>query len=164
MGQEGSYIITDPEEQSLGLPKGKYDFPIVIGAKLYHDDGSLRYDTNNSIGLWGDIIQVYVCGGCCIVVSTKKARSNGQPWPYVKVEPRKYRFRVLNGAVSRSKDKVVEIRLYAPVTYTPSFPSFLSGRPSRKWQVHSRYQEVSEIRCHWSGRRYVPVTCLNRPR
>jgi hypothetical protein len=71
MGQEGSYIITDPEEQSLGLPKGKYDFPIVIGAKLYHDDGSLRYDTNNSIGLWGDIIQVYVCGGCCIVVSTK---------------------------------------------------------------------------------------------
>jgi FtsP/CotA-like multicopper oxidase with cupredoxin domain len=28
---------------------------------------------------------------------------NGQPWPQLQVEPRKYRFRVLNGAVSRSR-------------------------------------------------------------
>lgn len=28
---------------------------------------------------------------------------NGQPWPYMVVEPRKYRFRLLNGAVSRSR-------------------------------------------------------------
>ncbi|THW20512.1 oxidase cueO precursor [Aureobasidium pullulans] len=28
--------------------------------------------------------------------------SNGQPWPFLKVEPRKYRFRVLNTGISRS--------------------------------------------------------------
>jgi bilirubin oxidase len=27
---------------------------------------------------------------------------NGQPWPFLKVEPRKYRFRVLNTGISRS--------------------------------------------------------------
>lgn len=28
--------------------------------------------------------------------------SNGQPWPFFKVEPRKYRFSVLNTGISRS--------------------------------------------------------------
>lgn len=27
---------------------------------------------------------------------------NGQPWPFLNVEPRKYRFRFLNAAISRS--------------------------------------------------------------
>lgn len=35
--------------------------------------------------MWGDVIHV-----------------NGQPWPFLDVEPRKYRFRFLNSAVSRS--------------------------------------------------------------
>jgi FtsP/CotA-like multicopper oxidase with cupredoxin domain len=35
--------------------------------------------------LWGDVIHV-----------------NGQPWPFLNVEPRKYRFRFLNAAISRS--------------------------------------------------------------
>lgn len=35
--------------------------------------------------MYGDVIEV-----------------NGQPWPYLDVEPRKYRFRILNTAVSRT--------------------------------------------------------------
>ncbi|KAF1962331.1 bilirubin oxidase [Byssothecium circinans] len=84
-GQEGGYIITDPQEQALGLPKGKYDVPLTIVAKSYNSDGSLKFDTNTGAGVWGDIIQV-----------------NGQPWPYFNVEPRKYRLRLLDGAVSRT--------------------------------------------------------------
>ncbi|KAF2014792.1 bilirubin oxidase, partial [Aaosphaeria arxii CBS 175.79] len=84
-GQEGLYLIHDPEEQALALPSGNYDLPLSISAKTYNSDGSLWYNTNNNIGLWGDVIQI-----------------NGQPWPYVPVEPRKYRLRILNGAVSRT--------------------------------------------------------------
>ncbi|KAF2470226.1 uncharacterized protein BDR25DRAFT_226954 [Lindgomyces ingoldianus] len=84
-GQQGFYIITDVEEQGLGLPSGEYDVTIAIDAKVYNPDGSLRFDTNDNVGLWGDIIH-----------------ANGQPWPYLSVEPRKYRLRLLNGAISRT--------------------------------------------------------------
>jgi bilirubin oxidase len=57
-GQQGGYIITDPEEQALNLPNGNYDIPLAIAAKAYNADGSLKWDTNGKAGLWGDIIQV----------------------------------------------------------------------------------------------------------
>ncbi|KAH7068185.1 bilirubin oxidase [Paraphoma chrysanthemicola] len=85
MGQDGFYLLTDNEEQALNLPTGIYDVPLSISAKQYSSDGSLVYDTNGGNGIFGDVIQV-----------------NGQPWPFLRVEPRKYRFRLLNGAVSRS--------------------------------------------------------------
>lgn len=40
---------------------------------------------NEDQSAWGDVIHV-----------------NGEPWPFLNVEPRKYRFRFLNAAVSRS--------------------------------------------------------------
>lgn len=52
------YIITDPQEQALKLPKGDYDVPLAIAAKHYHDDGQLWYTTGHNNGLWGDIIEV----------------------------------------------------------------------------------------------------------
>ncbi|KAK7185153.1 hypothetical protein DPSP01_000731 [Paraphaeosphaeria sporulosa] len=86
-GEEGYYILTDPEEQALGLPSGQYDVTLAIAAKIYRSDGSLYYDSNHDAGLWGDVILV-----------------NEQPWPYFNVEARPYRFRLLNGAVSRTFD------------------------------------------------------------
>lgn len=59
-GQEGFYIITDSEEQSLGLPKGNYDVSLSLTAKVYDQDGQLVYGNNNHAGVWGDVIQVYV--------------------------------------------------------------------------------------------------------
>ena len=58
-GQAGFYIITDAEEQSLGLPSGDYDVTLALSSKTYNWDGSLSFDTNNNAGLWGDIIHVY---------------------------------------------------------------------------------------------------------
>lgn len=87
MGLYGFYLLTDEEEQALGLPAGDYDIPLALSAKQYAADGSLFFDTHNNTGLWGDVIHV-----------------NGQPWPYMNVEPRKYRFRILDGSVSRSYD------------------------------------------------------------
>jgi len=87
MGLVGFYLLSDGEEQALDLPRDNHDIAMVITSKQYGPDGELVYNTNGNTGLWGDIIQV-----------------NGQPWPYLEVEPRKYRFRLLNGAVSRTFD------------------------------------------------------------
>lgn len=88
MGQAGFYIMHDDEEQAIeGLPQGDYDIPIALTAKRYNPDGTLWSPEKNGEdkNLFGDVIHV-----------------NGQPWPYFKVEPRKYRLRFLNAAISRS--------------------------------------------------------------
>ena len=84
-GQAGAYIIFDPEEDPLGLPMGDYDIPIVITDKSYKADGDLISPAGETEGFLGDIIQV-----------------NEQPWPYLNVEPRKYRFRLYNLGLSRA--------------------------------------------------------------
>lgn len=85
MGLVGMYIVQDPAEDTLRLPKGKYDVPLIIQDKLFASDGSLVYNDDNHYGLMGDIILV-----------------NGAPFPKMEVSRRKYRFRVLNASTSRS--------------------------------------------------------------
>src|SRR6201996_9645390 len=85
-GLAGFYIIEDPElEAQLGLPQGKYDVPLALGAKQYTSTGDLTQVADETESVYGDVVEV-----------------NGQPWPFLSVEPRKYRFRILNTALSRS--------------------------------------------------------------
>ncbi len=87
MGQAGMYLIHDPEEDALSLPSGYgiYDIPLILAARQYHANGTLVSTVGEAISLWGDVIH-----------------GNGQPWPFLNVEPRKYRLRFLNAAVSRT--------------------------------------------------------------
>jgi bilirubin oxidase len=88
MGQAGFYIMHDDEEEAIaGLPQGNYDIPMALTSKRYNKDGTLWSPEKNGEdkNLFGDVVHV-----------------NGQPWPYLKVEPRKYRLRFLNAAISRS--------------------------------------------------------------
>lgn len=85
-GQAGMYILTDPdEEERLGLPDKEYEIPIVLQAKQYKANGDLFTPEAERVSLYGDVIHV-----------------NGQPWPFLQVEPRKYRFRCLDASISRS--------------------------------------------------------------
>ena len=85
MGLAAMYILHDEAEQSLGLPRGAYDVPLILKDAMFGTDGSLIYDDHSESGLYGDVNLV-----------------NGVPWPVMKVERRKYRFRVLNACISRS--------------------------------------------------------------
>ena len=87
MGLEGLYEITDSQEQALHLPSGAYDVPLVLQDRRFNGDGSLAYSPTSSDvrdGFLGDTFFV-----------------NGAAQPYFKVEPRKYRFRILNGSNAR---------------------------------------------------------------
>src|SRR4051794_39272462 len=85
MGLAGMYQLFDPLEQSLKIPHGEYDIPLIVSDKMFNSDGSLLFSTNDDKGFYGDVITV-----------------NGTPWPVMKVARRKYRFRILNASVSRS--------------------------------------------------------------
>ena len=85
MGLAGMYIMHDSAERALNLPRGAYDVPLILKDAMFHRTGRLLADTNSDSGIYGDVIMV-----------------NGVPWPFMQVERRKYRFRVLNACISRS--------------------------------------------------------------
>jgi bilirubin oxidase len=86
-GQAGVYIIYDPSEDNLNLPNYKYDIPLAISDKTYTSSGDLADPTGNLMNFFGDLIHV-----------------NDQPWPYLAVEPRKYRLRMIDISLSRAYD------------------------------------------------------------
>ena len=43
MGLAGFYLIEDKHEQSLPLPRGRFDVPLVLQNRLIAEDGSLMY-------------------------------------------------------------------------------------------------------------------------
>jgi spore coat protein A len=83
-GLAGFYIVEDDEEQSLPLPRGPFDVPLLIQDRAFNADGSFAYNTARHMGFEGDVMLV-----------------NGVPWPKMEVSTRKYRFRLLNGSNAR---------------------------------------------------------------
>jgi FtsP/CotA-like multicopper oxidase with cupredoxin domain len=90
-GLEGFYLLFDDLDcddetnpNGLRLPSGKYDIPLMFNDKVFGADGNLAYDFFSLDGILGDKM--------CV---------NGKIQPYLDVERRKYRFRLLNGGPSR---------------------------------------------------------------
>ncbi|MDX6723373.1 MAG: hypothetical protein QOD73_1777 [Solirubrobacteraceae bacterium] len=91
MGLAGLYLMHDELEESLDIPHGVYDVPLVLKDAMFEKSGALIFDDHGQSSLFGDVILV-----------------NGVPWPTMKVERRKYRFRVLNACISRSFDLTLD--------------------------------------------------------
>ena len=83
-GLAAHYHIHDEEERAL-LPQGEFDVALTVDDAQFAADGRLMFDHRENSGVWGDVIMM-----------------NGAPWPVMRVEPRIYRFRLLNICVSRS--------------------------------------------------------------
>ena len=96
-GLAGIYLIRDEQDtgedgQPARLPAGPYELPLVLQDKTFNPDGSMFYPTE---GVTADHPQwVPEFFGDVAVV-------NAKIWPYVDVEPRRYRFRIVNGSQSR---------------------------------------------------------------
>jgi spore coat protein A len=95
-GLSGFYLIRDGHEQSLNLPNGQYEIPLVIQDRSFNPDGSLYYpptpDPNDPKLPSPSIVPPFDADTILV---------NGKVWPYLEVEPRKYRFRFLNASNSR---------------------------------------------------------------
>jgi spore coat protein A len=99
-GLAGFYLLRNDHERNLNLPDGEYEIPLVLQDRSFNEDGSLFYPTTVSDEQGGTddthpdpsiVPQFY--GDTSVV--------NGKAWPRLSVEPRSYRFRLLNGANSR---------------------------------------------------------------
>jgi FtsP/CotA-like multicopper oxidase with cupredoxin domain len=84
-GLLGMYTIRSQAEADLNLPSDEYDIPLLLQDKTFNSDGSLWYPDN---------FTPMFAGNTAVV--------NGAVWPYVEVEPRRYRFRLVNGANHRT--------------------------------------------------------------
>lgn len=111
-GLAGFYLLRDDNEDQLvddgALPGGDYEIEIVIQDRMFTNDGYLYYPSRLD-EFYGEeeLEEIYEeepypaepsvlpeFFGDTILV-------NGKAWPHLEVEPRKYRFRLLNGADSR---------------------------------------------------------------
>jgi spore coat protein A, manganese oxidase len=90
-GLAGFYLIRDPEEDKFNLPSGPYEIPLMIQDRSFSADGSLLYPPapNGTHPVW---MQEFFGNAICV---------NGKATPFLEVEPRKYRFRMVNGSNSR---------------------------------------------------------------
>ena len=78
-GLFGHFLIRDAFEDSLRLPAGPYEIPLCIYDRLFQVNGQLQYPR-----VWTDDYT-----GNAVLL-------NGKLFPFLAVEPRPYRFRLLN--------------------------------------------------------------------
>jgi spore coat protein A len=97
-GLAGFYLIRDFLEKRLNLPEDSYEIPIMIQDKSFNEDGSLFYPDNATPPVDNPVPSTpsFFFGNTIVV--------NGKIWPYLEVEPRKYRFRILNASNIRAYD------------------------------------------------------------
>ncbi len=95
-GLAGFYLIRDYLEERLNLPRGDFEIPIMIQDKSFNEDGSLFYPDNATPPVDNPVPSTpsFFFGNTVVV--------NGKLWPYLEVEPRKYRFRILNASNLRA--------------------------------------------------------------
>jgi len=117
-GPAGFYLIRGgSDDLASGLPARAYEIPLVIQDKSFNKDGSLFYPADRAFfeGLKPSQLQIPFIpfytqqpdeqsdispiwnpeffGNTTVV--------NGRTWPYLNVQQRRYRFRILNGSDSR---------------------------------------------------------------
>jgi spore coat protein A len=94
-GLSGFFFLRDDEERAMELPSGDYEVPLLLQDRTLDEEGQLVYSPTHEDGVklppsvWGPEF----FGELPVV--------NGSIYPYLEVEPRPYRLRMLNGANSR---------------------------------------------------------------
>ncbi|MBE9914233.1 multicopper oxidase domain-containing protein [Paenibacillus donghaensis] len=100
-GLAGIYFIRDEQEAALPLPKGPYEIPLVITDRTVKPDGSLYYPKRPMPSSLKNPKSKIPYPSVVPEFFGKQILVNGKIWPYLNVEPRRYRFRILNASNSR---------------------------------------------------------------
>ena len=101
LGLAAAYVLFDNVDngttingQKVPAGYGKYHLPLVLQDKQFNDDGTLYYPGAEAGGSGDHPIWVPEFFGDTPVV-------NGKAYPYLDVQPRRYRLRLLNGSQAR---------------------------------------------------------------
>ncbi|MEI9977620.1 MAG: multicopper oxidase domain-containing protein [Edaphobacter sp.] len=94
-GLAGFYFLRDADREPQGYPSNAYEIEMAIQDRLFDTNSQLYFPQqqifpNNDNPFWS----VYFEGDVATV--------NGAAFPYLNVEPRRYRFHLLNGCNNRS--------------------------------------------------------------
>jgi len=150
-GLAGFYLLRDSLEERSNLPCGDYEYPILIQDKSFNEDGSLFYPDEPPfpVPVHPSITPGFV--GNTIVV-------NGKVWPYLNVEPRKYRFRFLNG--SNRRGYVISLSNDEPMTQIGTDGGFLTA-PQKIQFVELLPAERTDIIIDFSKYEGQEITLVN---
>jgi spore coat protein A len=113
-GLFGLYVIRSDAEDRLNLPRGKYEIPLLICDRMLDSRGQLLYPVSGKPGapwipeFFGNLVLV-----------------NGKIMPFLDVEPRTYRFRILNA--SNARHYTLSLSNQAPVYQIGSDQGLLSA-------------------------------------
>lgn len=95
-GLAGLFVSRGEREKDLDLPRGEYEVPLVLSDR--------NFDLDASGELTGRLVHKVEMVGAQRLMRVHAAPYtlvNGVVWPYLEVQPRWYRFRVVNTANSR---------------------------------------------------------------
>lgn len=108
-GLAGLYLVRDPADERLGLPQGEFEVPLILQDRTFNPDGSLAYTMTLREGEDTPVV-------------------NGKAYPFLAVEPRRYRLRFLNA----SNERHWRLRFDAPTEVVPetSLPFWQIGTDS----------------------------------
>jgi spore coat protein A len=89
-GLYGLFVVRDEVEDALNLPRGEFEVPLVLCDRMFDQDSQLYYPFSfTASAVW--MPELY--GDATLI--------NGKLFPYLSVQPRKYRLRILNASNSR---------------------------------------------------------------
>jgi spore coat protein A len=91
-GLAGAYFVRDDVEAALHLPSGAYEIPLILQDRFLSPQGALVYPST-AVSATHPVWMPEAFADVPVV--------NGKAYPYLDVEPRRYRLRLLNGSNAR---------------------------------------------------------------
>jgi FtsP/CotA-like multicopper oxidase with cupredoxin domain len=91
-GLAGFYFLQDSVHEPQGYPNGAYEIEMAVQDRMFDTNGQLYFpqqQASHAHPFWSPIFEGDV------------ATVNGAAFPYLNVEPRRYRFHILNGSDNR---------------------------------------------------------------